>query len=497
MRRLAYVAMLAGSIGVFFAVQSIGSHLETAGHGAAPSIAATPTNRLVHVLVALLVVIVLARLVGMAFRKIGQPPVIGEIVAGIMLGPSLLGRIAPDASAWLLPADVAPFLRVIAEVGVIIYMFLVGVHLNVDDLRRRTRVSIAVSHASIVLPFVLGTLLALWLYPHWAPTGIKFGSFALFIGVAMSITAFPVLARILTDRNLQSTQLGGIALACAAVDDVTAWCLLALLVGAVRAEPGNALITIAFACAFMTAILVFAPRVIGRLSRRVEERDTLDQGTLAILCIGVLLCALTTEVIGIHALFGAFLLGAVIPHDSKLATHLRARLEDVVLVLMLPAFFAFTGMRTQINALGSAYEWLACAVIIAVAAFGKLGGSTIAARLTGLSWRNSLALGVLMNTRGLMELIVLNIGMDLGIVSPPLFTMFVVMALVTAIATSPLVTRLVPALDAVPQGDVPAAPGKGRGGPRGWSPWPPCTDGSSSAERSGRPSRALAASHRI
>jgi Kef-type K+ transport system membrane component KefB len=449
MRRVVlYFLMTGGAVGVFFAVQFFGERLEAGGALSRPTaISASPPGRLVHVLLALAVVIVLARLVGLAFRRIGQPPVIGEIAAGILLGPSLLGRIAPDVSAFVLPGEIAPFLRVIAELGVIIYMFLVGIDLDIAHLRARTRSSIAVSHASIVTPFVMGIVLALWLYPHWGQQHIGFGVFALFIGVSMSVTAFPVLARILTDRELHTTPLGAIALACAAVDDVTAWCLLALLVGAVHAEPGTVIITLIFVAIFIAVVLLVLRPAAQLLARRCEQNNGLGQGAFAAVCVTALLAAVATESIGIHALFGAFLVGVIIPHDSRLAREIHAKLSDAVLVLLLPAFFAFTGMRTQIGLLDSWREWTACGVIIAVAACGKLGGSALAARVTGLGWRHSMALGVLMNTRGLMELIVLNVGLDLGVLSPALFTMFVVMALVTTAATTPMLSWLLSAPD--------------------------------------------------
>lgn len=438
--------MTGGAIGVFVLLRLFGAQHSSAMQGspspAVPAVPAVPADRLVHILLALVAIIALARAVGWVFRKVAQPPVVGEIAAGILLGPSLLGRVAPTLSGWLLPADIAPFLRNIAEIGVIIYMFLVGIELDVRRLRRRVRASVAVSHASIVAPFVLGSLLALWLYPRWGPGSVGFDVFALFIGVSMSVTAFPVLARILTDRGMQATQLGTIALTCAAVDDVTAWCLLALLVGWVHAEPGGVLVTVALTAGFVAGVLLIARPALERLQRACEQRGKLDQGTFAMICVGVLLAAVATEAIGIHALFGAFLAGVAISPDSRMATEIRGRLGDTVLVLLLPAFFAFTGMRTEIGLLDGPLEWIACASVIAVAACGKFGGAALAARVTGLSWRHSLALGALMNTRGLMELIVLNVGLDLGVISPTLFTMFVIMALVTTIATTPILGAL-------------------------------------------------------
>jgi Kef-type K+ transport system membrane component KefB len=399
-------------------------------------------DMLLHTLIALLVAIVAARLVGLLFRAMKQPPVIGEIAAGIMLGPSLLGRVAPDASRFLLPPEIAPVVGVIAQIGVVLYMFIVGLKLDTKQLRERTRVAIAVSNASIVAPFLLGALLALWLYPRFSTGDVPFKVFALFMGISMSITAFPVLARILTDRGMHTTPLGAMALTCAAVDDVTAWCLLAFLMSVVRAAPGDSLITIGFTAAFILTMILAVGPAISFVTRWRDQRDSLTQGMFSIVCVALLVSALAAESIGIHALFGAFLLGALIPHDSALADDVAKRLEDVAVVLLLPVFFAYTGMRTQIGLVTGSEELIACALIIVVASLGKFGGSTLVARVTGLGWRESVALGVLMNTRGLMELVVLNIGLDLKLVSPTLFAMLVTMALVTTLATTPILHLL-------------------------------------------------------
>ncbi len=340
----------------------------------------------------------------------------------------------------------------IAQVGVILYMFLVGLELDTGLLRHRAHASVAVSHASIIAPFLLGSALALWLHPSFAPAGVPFTVFALFMGVSLSVTAFPVLARILTDRGMQGTRMGSIALACAAVDDVTAWCLLAFLVSVVQAEPGRVLVTVGLTAAFIVAMLVLVRPAVRHLALLRDSQRALSQITFTVVCVGLLLSALATESIGIHALFGAFLLGALVPHDSALARDVRTRVEDLVLVLLLPAFFAFTGIRTQIGLVHGGGDWLLCAVIIGVASLGKFGGSAVAARLTGLGWRQAASLGILMNTRGLMELIVLNLGLDLGVLSPKLFAMLVLMALVTTFATTPILHALRLEEDRAPRG---------------------------------------------
>ncbi|HYV85097.1 MAG TPA: cation:proton antiporter [Patescibacteria group bacterium] len=432
---------------------------------AAGPVAAGAINRteiLVHVLMALAAVIVTGLVLAKGFAYLGQPPVIGEVVAGIVLGPSLLG---PQISALILPPAVAPFLGVIAELGVVLYMFTIGLELRGDLVRGRAGAALAISHASIVVPFVLGALLALGLYPGLASGGARFTTFALFMGVAMSITAFPVLARILEDRGMMRSGLGGLALSCAATDDVTAWCLLAAVVGVARAHAGEGLRVAAGTLAFIAAMVL----IVRPLARRIVARweaprpaasepptptgadapqpaaHALPPEAVALVFVALLLSALATEAIGIHAIFGAFLLGAVIPHDSAVARTFSTQLRPMVATLLLPAFFAFTGMRTRIDLLSGGGAWLVCGLIILVATVGKFGGTAIAARVAGLDWRSASALGALMNTRGLMELIVLNVGLDLGVISPALFAMMVLMAIVTTMLTSPAVRLLVPA----------------------------------------------------
>lgn len=443
-RLLVYVGMLAAALGIFWLIRGAGQGLVAPEPLAAAKRgpASASSDSLMHVLLALGAVIVVSRAMGALFKRLRQPAVIGEVIAGILLGPSLLGRVAPEVQAFLLPSNVAPFMSVIAQVGVILFMFLVGLHLDTGMLRKRTDTSIAISHASIVVPFTLGALLSLWLYPRVSTRDVPFTVFALFMGVSMSVTAFPVLARILTDRRLHTSRMGTIALACAAVDDVTAWCLLALVVGVVQADAHGAVLTVALTAVYIAVMLVAVRPAAQWLARRYEHPSRVGQSTLAVLSVALLGSALATELIGIHALFGAFLLGAIIPHDSALARAAQDKLEDMVVVLFLPAFFAFTGMRTQIGLVSGWEQWLMVGVIIAVASVGKFGGTLAAAKLTGLGWKDSAALGVLMNTRGLMELIVLNVGLDLGVLSPSLFAMMVLMAVVTTLATAPALSAL-------------------------------------------------------
>jgi Kef-type K+ transport system membrane component KefB len=444
---LAYAAMILAAMAIFLAVRQYGETL--VAPVPSPSAAVSPeqpaapkANALAHILLALAAVVVVGRVLGRVFARIGQPPVIGEVLGGILLGPSLLGRVAPDVAAYVLPVTVAPYLSVVAQLGVIFfYMFLVGLDLNLDPLRSRARATVATSHASILAPFVLGSLLALYLYPRVSTNDVPFTSFALFMGVAMSITAFPVLARILSDRGMTRSELGVIALACAAAGDVTAWCLLAFVVGVVQAEVGSALLVAVYTLGFIALMFLAVKPLVAKLVQR-RGGGSAGKGTVALVLVLMLLSALTTEQIGVHAVFGAFLFGAIVPRETGLPRVLTSRLEDLVTILLLPAFFAFTGMRTEISLVSTAAEWAMVLLIIAVATIGKFGGTLAAARVTGMDWQSSASLGVLMNTRGLMELIVLNIGLDLGVISPALFTMLVIMALVTTIATTPLLELL-------------------------------------------------------
>lgn len=440
---IVYGVMIALSVLAFWAIHLLGAGLSApppVSPGKTGASASHSADVLFHVLLALVAIVLASRALGTFFRYLGQPPVVGEVIAGIALGPSLLGAFAPTAALYLLPPNVAPYLGVLAQVGVIFFMFLVGLELDTSLLRDKPHAALAISHASIVAPLVLGGLTALWLYPLLSTSAVPFDLFAMFMGVAMSITAFPVLARILIDRGVSKTPLGVIALSCAAVDDVSAWCLLAVVAQMAGSRTGAASLTIAAALVYVGVMFTVVRPWVGRYVARLEARGELSRGGIALVIVGLLLSALVTEAIGIHAIFGAFLLGAVIPHNARLAEALREKLEDLVVVLLLPAFFAFTGMRTQIGLLSTGQHWLMCGVIIAVACAGKLGGSYVAARLSGLSPRDAGSLGALMNTRGLMELVVLNLGLDLGIISPTLFAMMVLMAIVTTVATSPLLS---------------------------------------------------------
>jgi Kef-type K+ transport system membrane component KefB len=435
----AYFTLLLAAVALFFVIRAQGETLTApTPEEHTSSAVGRRDDPLLRVLIALVAVIVAGQVLALLLRWLGQPPVIGEVLAGILLGPSLLGQ---ETSRQILPADVAPFLGVIAQIGVILYLFVVGLELDLGMLRGRAHSTLIVSHTSIVVPFVMGCGLSLYLYPLLSSNSVSFTNFALFIGVALSITAFPVLARILTDRGMSKTPMGLTVLTCAATGDATAWCLLAFIVGVARAEVGQSLLVLAWAVGFVVFMLAVVRSLLVRLLPRGENAPV-GRGTLGVVFAALLLSALATAAIGIHALFGAFLFGAIIPHDSAVARTLGKQLEDVVLLLLLPAYFAFTGMRTRIDLVSGVEQWLLCALIILTATIGKFGGTFAAARLTGMGWHDSAVLGTLMNTRGLMELIVLNVGLDLQVISPTLFSMMVLMALVTTVATGPVLQFL-------------------------------------------------------
>jgi Kef-type K+ transport system membrane component KefB len=377
-------------------------------------------------------------------RWLGQPLVIAEMVAGIVLGPSLFGLLFPHAFGALFPVASLPVLKMLSQFGLILFMFLVGLELDPSLLRGRRRASIVISHTSIALPFALGIGGAWWLRDAYAPKDVAFLPFALFMGTAMSVTAFPVLARILTERGLMHSRVGAIAIACAAVDDVTAWCLLAVVVAIAHAHAATeGLWTIGLAAAFSAFMLLVARPALRLLGARVAKVG-LGPTTLAGVLLLLMVSAGITEFIGIHALFGAFLFGAVLPKEDGLSKLLTEKFESVAVVLLMPLFFAFSGLRTTIGLVSGLDHWLIVAALIGLATLGKFGGSAVAARLTGIRWREASAIGVLMNTRGLMELIVLNVGMDLGVITPTMFTMLVLMALFTTFATTPILRWVYP-----------------------------------------------------
>lgn len=389
-------------------------------------------------LVQIITIIIAARIVGWICGKIGQPTVVGEVIAGIILGPSLLGMYFPEFSAAIFPANSFGNLKIVSQVGLIIFMFVVGMEIDLKVLRNQAKDAVVISHASIIIPFALGMALAYFIYQSFAPEGVQFFSFALFMGISLSITAFPVLARIVQERGIQKTRLGTIVITCAAADDITAWCILAMVIAIVKAGSFvSSLYTIGLAVTYVLVMLTMVKPFLRRVGDLHTSRENMSRPIVAIFFVMLIISAYVAEVIGIHALFGAFMAGAIMPENVKFRNIFIDKVEDVALVLLLPLFFVFTGLRTQIGLLNDPSLWALTGVIILLAVAGKFLGSAIAARFVGQTWKDSLTIGALMNTRGLMELVVLNIGYDLGVLTPQVFAMMVLMALITTFMTSP------------------------------------------------------------
>jgi Kef-type K+ transport system membrane component KefB len=394
-------------------------------------------------LIQMAVVLLTALACGWVARRLGQARVIGEIVGGILVGPSILGRFAPHLSARLFPPSSLASFEILSTIGLVLFLFLIGSELEYEHLRRQRSTALLASAMSILFPFLMAVMVAHSLRIRFAPDGIGNIPFVLFLGISMSITAFPVLARILEERGLHSTPLGATALMCAAVDDVCAWLLLALgltlLPHAGEATP----LTMRFLwLGLYLAVMLGVVRPIGSLVARRQSEAGLSYETLGVVVATVLASAAATEAIGIHPLFGAFLAGICFPRIERWQTAVRTRIDTIVSILLLPLFFALTGMRTRLDLLSGTRIWIWTAVVLAAAVAGKMGGAIVASRLTGQSWRDAIALGALLDTRGLVELIVLNIAYNAHVFSPTLFTMLVVMALVTTMITSPILNLI-------------------------------------------------------
>lgn len=403
---------------------------------------ASMTDNLTHPLALLLVqiitIIFVARLFGWICKRIGQPSVIGEMIAGIVLGPSLVGTMFPEYSAMLFPKESLGNLKFLSQIGLILFMYVVGMELDLGVLKNKAKDAVIISHASIIIPFTLGLGLAYFIYIQFAPPGIEFMAFGLFMGIAMSITAFPVLARIVQERGLHRTRIGALAITCAAADDVTAWCILAVVIAIVKAGSFvSSLYVIGLSIAYVFLMLWVVKPFLKKIGELYGNKDNITKPVVAIFFLTLLISSYTTEIIGIHALFGAFMAGAIMPENMRFRSIFIEKVEDVSQVMLLPLFFVFTGLNTNIGLLDDPYMWKVCGVIILVAVVGKFFGSAITARVVGQNWRDSLTIGALMNTRGLMELIVLNIGLELGVLSKEIFSMMVIMALATTFMTGP------------------------------------------------------------
>ena len=413
------------------------------------------TDPLAVLLLQIIVIIAFARLFGFLFKKIGQPAVIGEIVAGIILGPSIIGSFFPQITLFLFPEASLGSLNFLSQIGLILFMFVIGMELDLKAIGKQAYGAVVISHASIIIPYTMGMGLAYFIYNAYAPEGTTFLSFALFMGIAMSITAFPVLARILQEKGLTRSKLGAMALTCAAADDLTAWCILAAVIALVKSGSSlSVLYTIGMAIAYVLLMLKVIRPALEKLEHVYENKHKKRSGIIALFFIILIISSYITAIIGIHSLFGAFIAGVIMPSGFSFRKIIIDKIEDVSIVLLLPLFFVITGLRTQIGLLNEAHLWVTFGWILLVAVMGKFGGSALAAKMVGQSWKDSLSIGVLMNTRGLMQLIVLNIGYDLGILSPEIFAMMVLMALVTTFMTGPaldLIGWLIPEKNTKPE----------------------------------------------
>lgn len=398
------------------------------------------SNNLQHsvglLILQIIAIIIVARGIGFFFKKMGQPVVIGEILAGIVLGPSLLGTYFPEFSNFLFAKESLGGLQILSQVGLVLFMFVIGMELNLKVLKNTAYEATVISHASIIIPFALGIALAYYLYPSFAPTNIPFSSFSLFIGISMSITAFPVLARIVQEKGLHKTKIGALSLICAAINDITAWCLLAVIIAVVKAGSfASSIYTIVFAIAYVFLMISVVRPFLKKIVSSSKSDISLNKTLVVIVFLVLLISSFITETIGIHALFGAFMAGTIMPENIRFRKLFIEKIEDVALVLFLPIFFVISGLKTEIGLIDNSNLWQLTGIIIAVAIAGKFIGSAAAAKFVGQSWKDSLTLGTLMNTRGLMEIVVLNIGYDLGVLNAEIFVMLILMALITTFMT--------------------------------------------------------------
>lgn len=449
-----YAIVIGGFSGLIYFIAQQGEKLNSKGPAAqisgkghwsdfTDSLSHNLHHPLAILLAQIITIIIVARVFAWLCKWLGQPTVMGEIVAGIVLGPSLFGMYFPAFSAELFPAASLGNLQFLSQVGLILFMFIIGMELDLKMLKNKAKDVVIISHASVIIPFSLGMVLAYFLYESFAPQGIQFSSFSLFLGIAMSITAFPVLARILQERRMNKTRIGAMVITCAAANDIAGWCLLASVIAVVKAGSfASSLYNILLAGAYIVLMLKVIKPFLKKVSESHASRQSLSRPVMAIFFVVLILSSLLTEVIGIHALFGAFMTGVIMPNNINFKNIVIEKLEDVTLVLLLPLFFVFTGLRTQIGLLNDSHLWMVTGLIILIASAGKFLGSALAAKLVGQTWKDSLTIGALMNTRGLMELVVLNIGYDLGVITPVMFTMMVIMALVTTFMTGPVLNLI-------------------------------------------------------
>ena len=395
-------------------------------------------NKFGFFLFQLLAIFPVAHVLGRLMVRVGQPPVVGEILAGICLGPSILGFLLPDVYEFIFPAKSLGPLRLMSQIGILIFMFIIGMEAKVGLVKNTAKKAFFISQAGVVVPFILTITLSNYLYGQYSPAGVSFNAFALFMGISMSVTAFPVLAKIIEGQGLLGTPLGTLTLASAAIGDVTAWAILAFIVAGIDA---NSKTNAFFMAGAIMVFLISSFLVVKPLLQKLYDKFALrDSNQLTLTLVVIFFFSLCTEMMGIHALFGAFVAGFIMPKEDRFQVMLRERLEYFTSAFLLPIFFAIVGVRTHIGLLNSFHDWAVCLLVLAVAIIGKWGGTYMASRYVGIEKRDALIMGSLMNSRGLMEVIIINLGYDLGIFSEKIFAIMMIMAIVTTFMTSPLVS---------------------------------------------------------
>lgn len=403
-----------------------------------------PADIAIHFFLQLTVILAACRIAGVVARRVGQPQVVGEMIAGVVLGPSLLGRIAPDLQADLFPTGTSNMvLYTVAQVGLVLYMFVIGMNFDVDHVRQRAGTAAAVSATGTIAPLIIGALAAIPLLGggEFFDEGVSLGMAMMFLGASIAITAFPMLARIIFEKKLTGTSLGTLALACGATADAISWCILAIVLAIYSNSPMLAVVAIGGGVIYTAVVLTIGQRALKSLGDKAEEQQTISGSTLSTVLILLMGCAWFTDVIGIYAIFGAFILGVAMP-SGFFATHLTDKLEPLTTKLLLPLFFVYSGLNTQIGLVNTPRLWAITLGLLVVAVVGKGVACAVAARLTRVPMRESVALGALMNARGLIELILLNIGLEAGIITPTLFTILVMVAVITTLMASPIFERV-------------------------------------------------------
>ncbi|MFI7020086.1 cation:proton antiporter [Streptomyces sp. NPDC050164] len=412
-------------------------------HGSAPAAVEGPTVEVWRVLLALAVIIAAARLAGTVVSALAQPRVVGEMLSGILLGPSVLGLLAPDFSAWLFAPGVLPHVDMVAQLGLAFFMFLVGLEFDGHLLRGRGSTASVIGQVSVAIPLALGVAVGTAIYGELGSSTGDRETFALFIGAAMSVTAFPVLARILMERGIFQTPVGTLAMVCAAIADLVAWLLLACVIAQIRGDSWFAVIRTALLTLVLVLIMLYVVRPALRRMLRPQRSGPVADGALALMSLGVLASAVAADWIGIHLVFGAFLFGTVCPRNAPRLREASGKIQSVTLALLLPPFFALVGLQTEMGLLGrNASHWWWFLLLLAVAIAGKWAGTTVGALGTGIDRMSAVRLGLLTNCKGLTELVILSIGLELGILSPLLFTILVLVALVATVMTTPLLALL-------------------------------------------------------